>query len=642
MREYGYFRVAAAVPNVKPADVEFNTREIIELYRKGSGENVEFMVLPELCVSAYTCGDLFYQSLLLDKVEEALAEIAAETTQSDTVIAVGAPLRHESRLFNCAVVIGHGKILGIVPKTYIPNYNEFYERRWFSPATDVTSGTITVLKTEIPFSRDLIFRVNGVNVGIEICEDLWVPAPPSSTLATLGAEVIINLSATDETIGKHRYLVDLIRQQSARCRCAYVYASAGNGESSTDLVFSGNAIIAEDGALLRTSPRFRMHSLFEAADIDVERLRNDRMKFRTFSECAPDMTATYVDTQDARPKTLEETGLYREIDPHPFVPSDKTRLRERCNEILDMQAWGLARRLDATGCRRVVIGISGGLDSTLALLVAVRAFDMMKLPRKGILGVTMPGLATSERTHSNAWELMRLLDVDMMEIAINPAVAQHFSDIGQDPEKHDATYENSQARERTQILMDLSNKVGGMVVGTGDLSELALGWCTYNGDQMSMYGVNASIPKTLVKYLVSHFAMEENEETKRVLDDIVDTPISPELVPAKSDKEIAQKTEDLVGPYELHDFFIYHMLRNSFEPAKIYMLARKGFAGVYDDATIKHWMKTFYRRFFNQQFKRSAMPDGPKVGSICLSPRGDWRMPSDASSRLWLDSVERM
>ncbi len=639
MNEYGYFRVAAGVPRVRPSDIRYNTHGITELYRRAAAEGAAVLVTPELVVTAYTCADLLLQSALLDGVGKALAELAEQTRGSRTMLVAGAPLRKGNALFNTAVVMAEGRILGVVPKSYIPNYNEFYEKRWFASPTADDNGKLQLGGEMIPFGTDLLFDKGGSKVGIEICEDLWVPAPPSGRLALAGADVILNLSATDENIGKHAYLRELIRQQSARCRCAYIYASAGIGESSTDLVFSGNAIIAENGRVLAESPRFRPEALYECVDIDVESLRNDRMKFNTFSDNSRSAD-TSVRTVDAGNGSGAK-GLLRHIDPHPFVPADDSRLRERCEEILHIQAWGLMQRLSATGCRKVTIGISGGLDSTLALLVAVKAFNMLHLDRKGIVAITMPGLATSQRTHSNAWKLMELLEVTPVEIPIGKAVDQHFSDIGQNPQSHDATYENSQARERTQILMDMANKTGGMVVGTGDLSELALGWCTYNGDQMSMYGVNASVPKTLVKYLVSHYAATEcRPDIAGVLADIVDTPISPELVPAASDTEIAQKTEDLVGPYELHDFFLYHMLRHGFAPRKIYHIACIAFKGVYDRTTVKKWLSTFYRRFFSQQFKRSAMPDGPKVGSICLSPRGDWRMPSDASSALWLSSLD--
>ncbi|MDE5868703.1 MAG: NAD(+) synthase, partial [Muribaculaceae bacterium] len=501
---------------------------------------------------------------------------------------------------------------------------------------------------EIPFASNMLFSFEGVIFGVEICEDLWVPIPPSSEMCRQGAEIIFNLSATDELAGKHKYLIELILQQSARCRSGYVYSSAGTGESSTDLAFSGNCIIAENGVLLRESERFSLDSQIEIADIDVELIRNDRRKHNTFhsEQDSSEQTVILIDSAyngDEKNDKKTDNEIYRFINPTPFVEKDEKRLRERCEEISSIQAWGLAQRLRAIKCNNAVIGISGGLDSTLALLVTVKAFDMLGLDRKGIIGITMPGFGTTERTHNNAWLLMEELGVTPLEIPINNAVQLHFSDIGQNPEKHDATYENSQARERTQILMDMANKTGGIVIGTGDLSELALGWCTYNGDQMSMYGVNASIPKTLVRDLVKGYMIgEKNEKVRKTLQDIIDTPISPELLPAASDGTIAQKTEDFVGPYELHDFFLHAMLRHSFSPTKIYSLACKAFTGQYEREVIKKWLITFYRRFFTQQFKRSCMPDGVKVGSVCLSPRGDWRMPSDASMTMWINEAENL
>lgn len=639
MNKLGYIRVAAVSPETRVADVDFNINEIMRMVRVAEESHADVAVFPELSVTGYTCGDLFYQQNLLDKTEEALLRLAEFSTEIGTVIVVGAPLRSGSRLFNCAVVIGNGKILGAVPKTHLPNYNEFYEKRWFSDSSsiiysaDVNSGITNI-------SSRTLFEINGAVVGIEICEDLWVPTPPSCAMAVNGAEVILNLSASNEQAGKHRYLVDLIKQQSARCRCAYVYSSAGLGESSTDLVFSGNCIIAENGSILAESERFTLDPKIEIRDVDIEMLRNDRLKYSTFAECK---TNDYTIVKASDNKHDYGSEIMRVVSPHPFTDGERSHLRERCDEISSIQAWGLAQRLRAINCKNTVIGISGGLDSTLALLVTVKAYDMLGLDRKGITAITMPGFGTTSRTRSNAWKLMELLGVTILEIPIGEAVEQHFKAIGHDSSIHDATYENSQARERTQILMDMANKTGGIVVGTGDLSELALGWCTYNGDQMSMYGVNASVPKTLVRYLVEGYAeTSDNPEIKKVLIDIVDTPISPELLPAAKDDSIEQKTEDLVGPYELHDFFLHGMLRHSFPPEKIYLLACHAFAGVYDKDTIKHWLKVFYRRFFSQQFKRSCMPDGMKVGSVCLSPRGDWRMPSDASSKLWINEVENL
>ncbi len=640
MNSLGYIRVAAASPEVKIADVDFNINEIIRMSGIAESQRADIIVFPELSVTGYTCADLFFQPLLLDKAEEALLKLKNFSEGKHTAIVVGSPLRCGSRLFNCAVVICNGEILGAVPKTHLPNYNEFYEKRWFAEGS-YCHGEYPVNSGIVIISRNNLFKIAGATIGIEICEDLWVPTPPSCSMAKAGAEIILNLSASNEQAGKHKYLVDLIIQQSARCRCAYVYASAGMGESSTDLVFSGNCIIAENGSLIAESERFKLQDQILIRDIDVDMLRNDRRKFSTFYDGEiPNFNIIISENDNIQNKS---TDILRYISSHPFTDGEPKLFRERCEEISSIQAWGLAQRLRAINCHNTVIGISGGLDSTLALLVNAKAFDMLGYNRKGIHAVTMPGFGTTSRTHSNAMQLMELLGVDIIEIPIGPAVEQHFKDINQDADVHDATYENSQARERTQILMDLANKTNGIVVGTGDLSELALGWCTYNGDQMSMYGVNASVPKTLVKYLVTGYADQtDNPDIRKVLLDIVDTPISPELLPASPDDTIDQKTEDLVGPYELHDFFIYEMLRHSFTPAKIYKMACHAFEGKYSDETIRHWLKVFYRRFFSQQFKRSCMPDGMKVGSVCLSPRGDWRMPSDASVAIWFKEVENL
>ncbi len=642
-------RVAAAVPEVALANPKANMAAIADMCRQLDRRSVRLTVFPELSLTGYTCADLFGQSLLLDKVEDILSYYLEATNPDsplslphDMVTVIGAPLRRGPHLYNCAVVIAGNRILGVVPKSHIPNYSEFYELRWFTPANDISNTTISIKGYEVPFGTDLLFDIGGATLGVEICEDLWVPQPPSSKLCRQGADIIANLSASDENIGKHDYLLQLIRQQSARCSCGYIYASAGIGESSTDLVFSGNAIIAADGTLLEASPRFVPSSFTSIADIDIERLRNDRRHRNTFA------ITHEAEARIIRPThyPIERKEYFKPlipVDPTPFVPSDANSRSERCQEIISIQAWGLMQRLRATGMKKVVIGISGGLDSTLALLVAVKAFEMLGIERTNIVGITMPGFGTTDRTHSNAWQLMEQLGVTPIEIPIGEAVKQHFSAIGHDGVTLDATYENSQARERTQILMDYANRIGGLVVGTGDLSELALGWCTYNADQMSMYGVNASVPKTLVRHLIEWYAdCEATPEVARLLRDIADTPISPELLPANDKGEIDQKTEDLVGPYLLHDFFLYHVLRNGFRPVKIYLLARNAFEGTFDDATIRHWMHNFYRRFFSQQFKRSVMPDGPKVGSVCLSPRGDWRMPSDASARLWLDEVDNL
>ncbi|MDE6297108.1 MAG: NAD(+) synthase [Muribaculaceae bacterium] len=647
MTHLGYIRVAAAKPEVKVGDVDFNVNEICRIANEVEKKNVNILLFPELSITGYTCADLFFQSNLLENTLGALSTLEKLTEGLNLTLIVGAPIVYNNSIYNCAVVISQGKIHGIVPKTFLPNYNEFYEKRWFSQGIK-ERHSISINGRAIPFSSNMLFSFEGVKFGVEICEDLWVPIPPSSEMCKEGAEIIFNLSATDELAGKHQYLLDLILQQSARCRAGYVYASAGSGESSTDLAFTGNCIIAENGILLCQSERFSLKPQIEIADIDIELIRNDRRKHNTFHS-DPDSSIQdiiFIERKvhaDGKNTSIKDFEIYRFINPAPFVEKDERRLRERCEEISSIQAWGLAQRLRAIKCKNAVIGISGGLDSTLALLVTVKAFDMLGLDRKGIVGITMPGFGTTERTHNNAWQLMEELGVTPLEIPINNAVQLHFSDIGQDPAKHDATYENSQARERTQILMDMANKTGGIVIGTGDLSELALGWCTYNGDQMSMYGVNASIPKTLVRDLVKGYMIgEKNEKVRKTLQDIIDTPISPELLPAAADGSIAQKTEDFVGPYELHDFFLHAMLRHSFSPTKIYSLACVAFKKQYEREVIKKWLITFYRRFFTQQFKRSCMPDGVKVGSVCLSPRGDWRMPSDASMAMWIKEAENL
>lgn len=635
---HGFVKVAAAVPRVNVADCVLNTQSIIAQCIEAHNLGVKILVFPELCVTAYTCADLFGQSILLNATEHALAEICDASRAWDMLLFVGAPLRCDGNLFNCAVAIEKGQFMGVVPKTFLPNYNEFYEKRWFASADQAKSSFITINNREVPFGNEILFVKDTLKIAVEICEDLWTPIPPSSYAAIAGANVIVNLSASNEVLGKHDYLLSLIRQQSARCSCAYIYSSAGYGESTTDLVFAGNAIIAENGSLLRESQRFSIEPQLIVCDIDIELLNNERCAISSFSERKVESfveVSLSIDLHEST-KTIERT-----IAPHPFVPSDDKMLNSRCEEVINIQTEGLMRRLAFTHAKTLVLGVSGGLDSTLALLVAVNAFDRLSLDRKGIYGITMPGFGTTDRTYQNAITLMRELGVTVKEIYIKDAVIQHFKDIEHDVDTHDVTYENSQARERTQILMDFANKSGAMVLGTGDLSELALGWATYNGDHMSMYGVNASIPKTLVASLVRWFAQNALTQKRNVtLLDIVDTPISPELIPADENGNIKQKTEDLVGPYELHDFFLYYMLRHGFAPAKINMLAQNAFAGTYDDATIKKWLRIFYHRFFTQQFKRSCLPDGPKVGSVSLSPRGDWRMPSDASVSLWLAACD--
>lgn len=641
MYSYGFFRVRATVPEISIANPRFNADKIILSVKAASNDRTDCLVLPELCVTGYTIADLFLQQNLMEEAEKQVKRIVEETESLDIIFAIGVPVMAFGKRYNCAAVISKGRILGLVPKSYLPNYGEFYEKRWFETGKHIKNTEIKFGGQSVAFGTDLIFKHKGVKIGVEICEDLWVPQPPSSSLSMAGAEVILNLSASDELIGKHDYLVSLISQQSARCRCVYIYSGAGWGESSTDLVFTGKAIIAEDGSVYGKENKFITHGFSETRDVDIEKLRLDRAKFNTFveQENLSEQFRFINGIQDYDQEEFPSKSLV--VNPLPFVPQEKEKLNRRCEEIINIQSYGLMKRLDAIRCKKAVIGISGGLDSTLALLVTVNAFDKLGLDRKGIIAVTMPGLATTKRTKNNAVALMESLGVTILEIPIGDAVTVHFKDIGQDPKKFDATYENTQARERTQILMDLANKENGIVIGTGDMSELALGWCTYNGDQMSMYGVNASIPKTLVRHLVEWFASGSDMLTSNILKDICDTPISPELVPSDNE-EISQKTEDLVGPYELHDFFLYHFLRNSFSPVKIFHLAKIAFDDKYDKRTILKWLKVFFKRFFSQQFKRSCMPDGPKIGSVNLSPRGDWRMPSDASSNLWLSQLEEI
>lgn len=642
--KYGFVKVAAAIPQVKIADCQYNAEQAESLIAKAEGSGVQVIVFPELNLTGYSCGDLFGQTLLLEQAELGLMRVMNNTRQLDIISIVGMPVRVESVLMNCAVVIQKGKILGIVPKTYLPNYKEFYEHRWFASAFTYTDEVVVRLCGQLaPVSANLLFETSEVRFGIELCEDVWAPVPPSSALALKGADIIFNLSADTENISKHQYLRSLLAQQSARCLTGYVFASSGFGESTTDVVFAGNALIYENGVLLAASERFSFDKQLVMSEIDVERLRGERLLNTTFAASVRQMDGCPAKVIQTERVPEKELSLTRKIEPHPFVPAGGELLDGRCEEIFSIQIAGLAKRLVHTGCKTVVVGISGGLDSTLALLVCVKTFDKLGLSRKGIVGITMPGFGTTGRTHHNAVELMRSLGVTSREISIREACIQHFKDIGHDLDVHDVTYENSQARERTQILMDYANKIGGLVIGTGDLSELALGWATYNGDHMSMYGVNASIPKTLVRYLVNWVAETGvDADSRATLLDIIDTPISPELIPADENGNIKQKTEDLVGPYELHDFFLYHFLRFGFRPAKIYYLACVAFRGNYDDATIKKWLTNFFRRFFTQQFKRSCLPDGPKVGSVSLSPRGDWRMPSDASAALWLQECEEL
>ena len=639
MDRFGFLKVAAAIPHLRVGDCDYNAERMTALAEQAAQRGAEIVVFPELSLTGYTCGDLLLQPTLLDAAEEALEELVRATRKLPLTLIAGAPLRHGETLYNCAVVFTQGRILGAVPKSYIPGYAEFYEPRWFASGAGISGEQIAVAGQETDFGTDLTFAVNGAEFGIELCEDLWAAVPPSSHLAQNGAKVIFNLSASPEGVGKHDYLRQLVIGQSARTLSAYVYCSAGFGESSTDLVFAGNALIAENGQLLREGRRFSTDEQVVVADVDLERLAFERRRNTSFRMCETDSENTVIEME--QPEGLRTEHLDRWIDPAPFVPHDESRRAERCEEVFRIQSHGLARRMAHTRAAKAVIGISGGLDSTLALLVAVRTFDLLKLDRKGILGITMPGFGTTDRTYRNALQLMQGLGITVREIPIREACLQHFRDIGLDPADRSAAYENAQARERTQILMDIANMEGGLVVGTGDLSELALGWATYNGDQMSMYGVNASVPKTLVRHLVRWVADTESDEaTRRTLLDILDTPVSPELLPAEADGSIAQKTEDLVGPYELHDFFLYHLLRTGSGPAKTLFLAGEAFGGRYDETTIRKWLGVFIRRFFAQQFKRSAMPDGPKVGSVALSPRGDWRMPSDATAAAWLRELD--
>ena len=642
--KFGFVKVAAAVPAVKVADCKFNAQQTETQIMVADGKGVQIVIFPELNLTGYSCGDLFSHRILIEQAEMALMQVVNNTRQLDIVSIVGMPVVVNSTLANCAVVFQRGKILGVVPKTYLPNYKEFYEQRWFSSSLTYDGiSEVRLCGQIVPFGKDLLFETSDTCFGIEICEDVWAPVPPSSELVLKGAEIIFNMSADTENISKHQYLRSLLAQQSARCLAGYVFSSCGFGESTTDVVFAGNALVYENGLLLAESERFSFSEQLVISEIDVERLRSERLVNTTFAASVRAYGAGNVRRIQAELVNSRDLSLTRYIDPHPFVPAGGKLLDERCEEIFSIQVAGLAKRLVHTNCKTVVVGISGGLDSTLALLVCVKTFDKLGLPRKGIVGITMPGFGTTDRTYNNALTLMSSLQVTTKEISIKDACIQHFKDIEHDMSVHDVTYENGQARERTQILMDYANKIGGLVIGTGDLSELALGWATYNGDHMSMYGVNASIPKTLVRYLVNWVAQTGVDVLSRnTLLDIIDTPISPELIPADENGNIKQKTEDLVGPYELHDFFLYYFLRFGMRPAKIFYLAEIAFRGVYDSTTIKKWLTNFCRRFFNQQFKRSCLPDGPKVGSVSLSPRGDWRMPSDASSAMWLKECEEL
>ena len=633
----GFIKAAAVTPKIKVADPKHNGKIICGLIDQAEREGAKVIVFPELCLTGYSCGDLFLQELLLAKAKEALLEVTAHTLNKDCLVFVGLPAEYNGKLYNVAAAVSQGQVLGFVPKTYLPGYNEFYEQRHFTRGMEQIVMTDAGDGRPVPMGTKLLFscrQMSDLKVAAEICEDLWAPKPPSIGHALAGATLIVNLSASDEITGKDIYRQNLVAGQSARLVCGYIYANAGDGESTQDVVYAGHNLIAENGSVLKTSGRFQNEAVY--TEIDLRRLKEERRRMTTFEVSESGYTEILFDLKE------EETKLTRFVDPRPFVPDEKGARDKRCREILEIQAMGLKKRLEHTGCKTAVVGISGGLDSTLALLVTVRAFDLLKKDRKGIMAVTMPGFGTTNRTYDNAMNLIRCLGAEFKEVSIKDAVKIHFCDIRQDPNLHDVTYENSQARERTQILMDLANKAGGMVIGTGDLSELALGWATYNGDHMSMYGVNSSVPKTLVRHLVQYYADTcADEKLSKVLLDVLDTPVSPELLPPE-DGKISQKTEDLVGPYELHDFYLYYVLRFGCTPEKIYRLAVYAFDGVYEKEVILKWLKTFYRRFFSQQFKRSCLPDGPKVGTVAVSPRGDLRMPSDASVRIWMDELERI
>ncbi len=634
--KHGFIKTAAVTPKIRVADPVYNGEQIRRLMKETAEAGAKIVVFPELSITGYTCGDLFFQETLLKSAKRELLLLAEESKKYDAVFFAGLPYAKNGKLYNTAAAISGGRVLGLVPKTFLPNYAEFYEARHFTSGQGIAESEVLENGQTVPFQTDLLFcckEIPQLRIAAEICEDLWTPQPPSIRHAVAGATVIVNLSASDETTGKDIYRRELVTGQSARLLCGYVYASAGDGESTQDVVYSGHSLIAENGRLLNESRRFVNETIY--SEIDVQRIEAERRKMTTFGVSDGHLHVSFSLKE-------EETVLTREVDPAPFVPQDAQGRDKRCDEIISIQAMGLKKRLEHTNSKCAVVGISGGLDSTLALLVTVRAFDLLGKDRSGILAVTMPGFGTTDRTYENAVNLIRALGASFLEIDIKNAVNQHFCDIGQDASVHDITYENGQARERTQILMDLANKHQGLVIGTGDLSELALGWATYNGDHMSMYAVNASVPKTLVRHLVGYFAKTSQEKPlSAILEDILDTPVSPELLPPE-DGKISQKTEDLVGPYELHDFFLYYVMRFGFAPEKIFRLAKRAFAGTYEDAFILKWLEVFYRRFFSQQFKRSCLPDGPKVGTVAVSPRGDLRMPSDASARIWMGEIEQL
>lgn len=633
----GFLKVCAVSPRVTVAGVQSNLNAALQEIEKANKNKVQILVFPELFLSGYTCGDLFLQTALQDACKSALTAVCRATENSALVVAIGLPLKFGASLYNCAAVVQNGMVVAVIPKTYIPNYNEYYEKRWFASG-DGVNGTIKLIGQEVPFGQTLVRLSDDAVLGVEICEDLWTPSTPGTSLALSGANIIVNLSASNEVVTKNDYRKNLICMQSAKDFCAYIYASAGVGESTTDLVFSGACTVAENGALLSEGERFAFNGSMAEACIDIEKLNAERAHNTSFTDAAKKLkeklseVSTPVEVSD-----LEYNEVNRSFDPHPFVPSDSAEKDERCREILSIQSHALAKRMSHIGAQKAILGISGGLDSTLALLVTARALKILNLPNENMICVTMPGFGTTDRTYQNAVDLIHAFGATFMEISIRNAARGHMADIGHDESVHDITYENTQARERTQILMDLANKHGAVLVGTGDLSELALGWCTYNADHMSMYGVNAGVPKTLVRHLVRNEAQQLPEEISKILNDILDTPVSPELLPPDENGNIQQKTEETLGPYEVHDFYLYHFLRFGTRPEKLLFMASRAFAGIYSEEQLKNWLKLFVRRFFTNQFKRSCLPDGPKVGSVSLSPRGDWRMPSDADCSVWLD-----
>lgn len=633
----GFLKVCAVSPRVTVAGVQSNLNAALQEIEKANKNKVQILVFPELFLSGYTCGDLFLQTALQDACKSALTAVCRATENSALVVVIGLPLKFGASLYNCAAVVQNGMVVAVIPKTYIPNYNEYYEKRWFASG-DGVNGTIKLNGQEVPFGQTLVRLSDDAVLGVEICEDLWTPSSPGTSLALSGANIIVNLSASNEVVTKNDYRKNLICMQSAKDFCAYIYASAGVGESTTDLVFSGACTVAENGALLSEGERFAFNGSMAEACIDIEKLNAERAHNTSFTDAAKKLkeklpeVSTPVEVSD-----MEYNEVNRSFDPHPFVPSDTAEKDERCREILSIQSHALSKRMSHIGAQKAVIGISGGLDSTLALLVTARALKILNLPNENMICVTMPGFGTTDRTYQNAVDLIHAFGATFMEISIRDAARGHMADIGHDESVHDITYENTQARERTQILMDLANKHGAVLVGTGDLSELALGWCTYNADHMSMYGVNAGVPKTLVRHLVRNEAQQLPEEISKILNDILDTPVSPELLPPDGNGNIQQKTEETLGPYEVHDFYLYHFLRFGARPEKLLFMASRAFAGIYTEEQLKNWLKLFVRRFFINQFKRSCLPDGPKVGSVSLSPRGDWRMPSDADCSVWLD-----